>query len=170
MRGIAIAGGLCCISFVGCTEPDSRVVKLFGSEATLTALAAPDSVEALRIDPKSFGNAPADAEKVIVGYPITSPPAKLSAEQIKQLAAILTDSGTYSFDSAKGCEFMPGVAFRAQAGKQQVVILLCFDCSELAIYVGGQKVGHEDMDHARGKLAALVKKLFPGDKEIQSLK
>lgn len=156
--------------FAGCADRDPQVVKLFGGEATLTALAAPDTVEALRIDPKSYGNAPADAGKVIVGYKITSPPAKLSAEQIKQLAAILADPGSYSFDVAKGCEFMPGVALVAQAGKQEIVVLLCFDCRELAIFVGGKKVGHEDMDNAQGKLAALVKKLFPDDKEIQSLK
>jgi hypothetical protein len=157
------------VLLAGCAKHDSRVVALFGGEATLAAMAAPESVEALRIDPSSFGNAPADEKKVIAGYPITSEPVRLSAEQAKELAAILANPGTYSFDSAKGCEFMPGVALRAQAGQQKVVILLCFSCKELAIYVGGKRVGGEDFDNAAGKLTALVKKLFPADKEIQGL-
>jgi hypothetical protein len=162
---------LSCASFLaaGCGKPDARVVTLFGGEATLTALAAPDSIEALRIDPKSFGTAPPDEGKVIAGYPITSAPVKLSAEQSKELAAILANPGTYSFDIAKGCEFMPGVALRTLAGKQEVVVLLCFSCKELAIYVGGKRVGSEDFDNAARQITALVKKLFPDDKEIQAL-
>lgn len=160
-----------CVPFLaaGCGKPDSRVATLFGGEKTLSALTAPDSIEALRIDPTSFGTAPADAERVIVGYPITSTPVKLSVEQTKELIAILAAPGTYSFDIAKGCEFMPGVALRAQAGKQDVVVLLCFSCKELAIYVGGKRVGTEDFDNAAEKLKTLVKKLFPEDKEIQGL-
>ncbi|MDX1944617.1 MAG: hypothetical protein SFU86_04350 [Pirellulaceae bacterium] len=161
-----IAVGLC----TGCADRDARVVSLFGGEQTLQALATPKSVAAYRIDPESYGQAAANPGKVLVGYPITSPAAQLSADQMKQLATILADPGTYSFEIAKGCEFRPGVALVAQAGKQEVIVLLCFGCSELAIYVEGTKVGHEDMDNAHAQFAKLAKQLFPNDKEIQGLK
>jgi hypothetical protein len=162
-------GVLFLVLLAGCGKTDQRVVALYGGEQALAALTAPDSVEALRIDPKSFGTAPPEEGKVIAGYPITSEPVKLSAEQTKELAAILANPGTYSFDIAKGCEFMPGVALRAKVGESDVVVLLCFSCKELAVYLGGQRVGSEDFDNAAEKLKTLVKQLFPDDKEIQAL-
>jgi hypothetical protein len=148
---------------------DIRIAALFGGAEQIDGFVTSGAVEALRIDPTSFGNAPAEEGKVIAGYPITSEPVKLSAEQTKALAAILTNPGTYSFEIAKGCEFMPGVALRAQVGKHEVVMLLCFSCKELAVFVGGKRAGVEDFDSVAGKLKALVKNLFPEDKEIQGL-
>lgn len=154
----------------GCADTDPRVAALFGGQPTLDALKSAKSIEALRIDGKSYDTAKfVDGKAGIAGYKITSEPVKLSDAQVKRLAEILANPGTYSFDRAKGCEFLPGVALRTTAGKQEVVILLCFGCNELAIYVGGKQVGHEDMDNARGKLGALVKELFPKDEEIAEL-
>ena len=157
------------ILLAGCSD-DPRVATLFGGEPTFEAIKSAKSLEAVRIDGKKHDEKLADGEMSILGYPITSEPVQLTPEQIKTLAAILADPGTYKFDVAKGCEFLPGVALRTTAGKQPVVILLCFGCDELAIYVGGKRVGHEDFDNARGKLAALAKQIFPKDDEIQSLK
>lgn len=153
----------------GCNS-DARVANLFGGEATFEAIKTAKSIEAVRIDGKKHDEKLVDSDTAIFGYPIASEPVKLTPEQIKSLGTILANPGTYSFDSAKGCEFLPGVALRTSAGKQEVVILLCFGCDELAIYVGGRRVGHEDFDNARGNLAALAKQVFPKDEEIQSLK
>jgi hypothetical protein len=158
------------LAIAGCADTDPRVAALFGGQPTLDALKTAKSVEALRVDGKSYDSTKfADGKAGVAGYEITSEPVKLTDAQIQQLAGILADPRTYSFDIAKGCEFLPGVALRTTAGKQDVVILLCFGCNELAIYVGGKHVGHEDMDNARGKLGALAKELFPNDKEIAEL-
>jgi hypothetical protein len=162
---------LCLLFSSGCADTDARVAALYGGQPTLDALKTATSVEAVRIDGKSYDPAKfADGKAGIAGYKITSEPVELSADQIKALVAILANPGTYSFDIAKGCEFLPGVALRTTAGKQEVIILLCYGCNELEIYVGGKKVGYEDTDNARGTLAALAKELFPKDEEIQSLK
>jgi hypothetical protein len=154
---------------VGCVD-DPRVAGLFGGEATFAAIKSAKSIEAVRIDGKKHDEKLVGSDTALFGYPITSKPVQLTPEQIKTLGTILANPGTYSFDIAKGCEFLPGVALQTTAGKQEVVILLCFGCDELAIYVGGKRVGHEDFDNARGKLAALMKQVFPKDDEIQSLK
>jgi hypothetical protein len=154
----------------GCKDTDPQVASLYGGEATFEAIKSAKSIEAVRIDAKKHDEKLANSETAILGYPITSEPVKLTPEQIKTLAAILADPGTYRFDRAKGCEFLPGVALRTTAGKQPVVILICFGCDELGIYLGGKRVGHEDFDDARGKLVALAKQIFPKDEEIQKLK
>jgi hypothetical protein len=154
--------------FVGCNA-DPRVANLFGGEPTFEAIKTAKSIEAVRIDGKKYDEKLPD-KTAILGYPITGESVELTPEQIKTLGTILADPGTYHFDRAKGCEFLPGVALRTTAGKQEVVILLCFGCDELAIYVSGKRVGHEDFDNARGKLAALAKQIFPKDEEIQLLK
>jgi len=159
------------LTLSGCGKTDSRVVKLFGGEATIAALQTATTVEALRIDPKKYDEDKlTDGTKGIAGYAITDRPVKLSPEQIKSLAAILANPGTYSFDSSKGCKFDPGIALRTLAGQQEVVVLLCFSCDELAIFVQGKRVGSEDTDNARGKLLALARQLFPQDEAIQALK
>jgi hypothetical protein len=154
----------------GCNEPDPRVASLFGGDATFAAIRSAKSIEAVRIDGKKYDETLPDGDKALLGYPITGEPVHLTPQQIEALAKILANPGTYSFDIAKGCEFLPGVALRTTAGKQEVVILLCFGCDELAIYVGGRRVGQEDFDNARGKLVTLVKEIFPKDDEVQSLK
>jgi hypothetical protein len=168
---VLVLSGLTLLLLTGCADTDPRVAALFGGQPTLDALKTAKSIEALRIDPKNYDETKLnDGKTGIAGYKITSEPVELSADQIKALVAILANPGTYSFDIAKGCEFQPGVALRTTAGKQEVIILLCYGCNELEIYVGGKKVGYEDTDNARGKLVALAKELFPKDDEIQSLK
>ena len=166
----AILLGVSILLLAGCGKVDSRVVTLYGGEQTFAALQSATTVEALRIDPKKYDEKLTDGEQGIAGYPITSEPVRLSAGQIKSLVAVLSNAGTYDFDIAKGCEFMPGVALRTTAGKHELVILLCYSCNEIAIYVDGRRVGGEDIDNARGPLVALAKQLFPSDSEIQSLK
>lgn len=106
---------------------------------------------------------------------IASPAKELNVDLARQLAALMLDSKTYSFDSAKGCMFEPAVGFRIWRDKRSIDVILCFHCTELKL-VSPDPVSPkypsrtEDFDNARPAMINLVKQAFPDDKEIQELK
>ena len=136
---------------------------------TLAILAKADRVEVYRVKEGGKGSEQLD------GYPIVDigkPQDKAFAGKLK---AVLYDEKTYDFDTAKACEFMPGVGFRVLSDEGQVDVILCFHCDELQLFTTDGKhkeveKKHEDFDRARPALVKLAKQAFPNDKEIQALK
>lgn len=147
--------------------PDERVVTLFGGKDAWSAVSSPTKVEAFRLKDKVF--APNDARKPFGGYPVTAGPIDVASKDAEELASVLRDETIYEWDSAKACEFQPGVAVRFTGAKETVEIVFCFSCEVLAVYRNDERVGSEDFDQARESLAAIVKRWFPDDKAIQSL-
>lgn len=158
----------------GADEPNFRVLKLFGGQAGWSPIARRTRVEAFRVDPNWQGEsdpekAAEEHDRKFAGYSILSGPIDVEKKTANALAMILADPATYDWESAKGCEFQPGVGIRFIAADSSTEILFCFSCDELQILRDGKSVGHEDTDTARAELVEIVKKIFPDDKVIQGL-
>lgn len=153
----------------GCGGVASRVKDVYGGEANWAAIEAPEKVTAYRVT-RAGVLQHARAPETIAGFEILGGPFDVDAATAAELRAILADDSVYDFERAKGCEFMPGVALRFAKSGAQVDVLFCFSCDELAAYEGAKRVGGEDFDKARPRLLAIVKRLFPEDEKLQSLK
>ena len=161
---------------------DARIQSLMGGEAAYALIADLSKsrvCEAYRIDgygisgPTAIGDAPgakADKPRRLQGYPIISGPTAIDDASRAILSKVLTDPDTYLWDSAKPCEFVPGVALRLSDANVRVDVLVCFSCEELEMYTNGKRVGHEDFDSRRTDLLRVAKQLFPEDEGIQKLK
>ena len=103
------------------------------------------------------------------GYAVISDALALNSGSRKELSSIIEEDDTYFRHSTPiDCSFRPGVAFRFQDKKTNVDLLVCFTCNELRYYLDGKVVGQSYFKSQ--ELRSLVRKLFPTDKEIQSLK
>lgn len=156
------------VVFTGCSSDQKLPLasSLFGARG-YESLRHPVEVEAYRIKP--IVGALRARQKDIGNYPIISGPAKVESKSQKDLQRILSSSLTYSWFSAKSCEFQPGVAVRF-IGKESITdVLFCFSCNELKINVDGSRVGGEDFDKRRAELVAIVKRVFPNDGVVQKL-
>tara|TARA_B100000686_G_C16712981_1_gene930306 strand:- start:904 stop:1416 length:513 start_codon:yes stop_codon:yes gene_type:complete len=103
------------------------------------------------------------------GYTIISKAISLSEQSKNALSKTLNNANTYIRHSVPiDCLFRPGIAFCFTDEKIKVDLLVCFSCNELRYYLNDQIAG-ESYFKSRD-LLDLTKKLFPDDKEIQSLK
>ncbi len=167
-------------------KTDSRVEKLVGGKAAATLisdLSRSTTCLAYRIGGFQVGQGPLAPEvpsaktktakknnpKTIHGYPVTSHAVLIDSESQATLSRILHAPETYLWDSAKACEFLPGIALQLAADDITLDILICFSCDELVFYANGELAGHEDFDPRRADLLNVIKHLFPDDKKIQTL-
>ena len=103
------------------------------------------------------------------GYGMLSKPIALSKKNRKDLMRVLKDAKTYiAYEVPSDCLFRPGVAYRFNDGGKKVELLVCFSCNELRYYMDCHIIGESRFQPE--ELVDLTKKLFPGDKKIQSLK
>ena len=103
------------------------------------------------------------------GYSILSGPIDLSIENQKALHSIIESRSTYIEHAVPvDCSFLPGVAFCFADKQTRVDLLVCFTCSELRYYLNGEVFWQSYFNP--NKLKNFVKKLFPEDGMIQSLK
>jgi len=102
-------------------------------------------------------------------YAILSDAEALTFGARQKLSSIIENPNTYfRYEVPPDCLFRPGIAFRFKDKKTKVDLLVCFSCSELRYYMDGKVVGQRFFKSK--KLLSLVKKLFPDDEIIQSLK
>ena|GEM_PF-772982 len=168
-------------------KTDSRVEKLVGGKAAATLirdLSQSTTCLAYRIGGFQVGQGPLAPEvppaktktaqksnpQTIHGYPVTSHAVPIDSESQATLSQILHAPETYLWDSAKACEFLPGIALQLAADDITLDILICFSCDELVFYANGELAGHEDFDPRRTDLLKVMKHLFPDDQKIQTLK
>ena len=175
---LAFCGFCCCDAKP--TGPDGtkappRQVRQFLGEQVVETLSAPTKVQTFRLASRSEGPAsPATGPtESLHGYRVAAAGPELDAAFGSRVATALFDPGSYQFDSAKACEFDPGVAFRVWKGREHLDVLLCFSCSEFRVYhpqPGGQvrRVG-EDFDDNRRAFVRLAKEAFPADPAINRL-
>jgi hypothetical protein len=164
--------------------PPRRVGEFLGGEA-VRVLSAPTKVQTFRLVSRVEGPAADGADAAPPGAPSTAPAElhgyRVAAAGLDQgaafgarVAAVLFDPHSYQFDSAKGCIFDPGVAFRVWRGDEHVDVVVCFTCSEFRLYVPEpekkvRRLG-EDFDENRAAFVRLAKDAFPGDPQIQGLR
>lgn len=157
------------LALAACGGVPSRVQALYGGPSGWAAIEAPEKVTAYRIArPGEVQHI--RAPDLLAAFEILDGPRDVDADVAAELRAILAEDGIYDWERAKGCDFEPGVAFRFGKGGQDLDVLFCFKCDELASYRGNTRVGGEDFDVARPRLLALVKRVFPEDEKIQALK
>ena len=124
---------------------------------------------AYRVDDSYPGEGKKQEGDSLHGYAIISDAAALNSDSRKELSSIIEDHDTYFRHSISiDCSFRPAVAFRFQDKKTNVDLLVCFSRNELRYYLDGKVVGQSYFKSQ--ELRALVKKLFPDDEKIQSLK
>jgi hypothetical protein len=144
----------------------ANVNKLFGGPDGLKPILEPEKVEAYRVArPTAAGEPLPGALRV----EMVSGPVVVDDKTVRELAAILKSPATYDWDSSKGCIFDPGVMFRFIGEESSTEVVFCFSCNELQVYRNGQRGKGEDFDNARGRLASIMKRVFPDDEEIQKL-
>ena len=148
---------------LGCSSESADLNAVFGTKQVLDVVKRAERVEAFRLAPESFN------KRSLAEYDIVGDPVPVSEADAEALAAILTDPATYKFDIAKGCDPEYGVGVRFLAGNEKVTVLFCFECDILTVYRGDAAVGGEDFDPARGRLVALVQRVFPDDEELREL-
>lgn len=121
-------------------------------------------VEAFRIGWDTGGKEPAYPD-----WPVTAGPVALDVSTSRELVALLLNPKSYS-DNLKPCEPMPGVKVRWKKEGQEVQVVFCFECSTLWFYSQEKQRDQREFDPVEKKLIALMKRIFPKDDAIQSLK
>ena len=165
---VIVLVAVCCAAFALGQRASENVNTLFGGSDGLQVVLKPEKVEAYRVAP--LHNMPKGEDpKTIGGAGMLSGPVTVDEESSRELTEILRNPGTYDWDSAKGCKFDPGVVVRFASKLSTIDVVFCFHCEELQIWRDGARVGGEDFDAASHKLAAIMKRIFPEDPEIQSL-
>jgi hypothetical protein len=159
---------ICCAAFALGQRALENVNNLFGGSDGLQAVLRPEKVEAYRVA-SPHKSPKGDEPETIGGANVVSGPVVVDAKAARDLAEILRNSDTYGWDFAKGCKFDPGVVIRFAGKTTTIDVVFCFHCEELQIWRDGARVGGEDFDAASGKLAAIMKRIFPEDEEIQTL-
>lgn len=135
--------------------PTETVNKFLGKMAGV--IAAPESVQALRLEPR-LGNA---AENVD-GFKILKKGPMLSAAQIDLLKSLIQDEKSYDFLHVKRHPMDPTISFLFKKGSDSVYVSVSFDGNLWQFSGFGQKAV-EDNDAVRSELLGLAEELFPND-------
>ena len=96
---------------------------------------------------------------LISGYKVVAKGAPLQGVALKGFLDRVFDAGSYDFKSAKKCVFVPDYALRFQHGKDQVDVLLAFNC-QLWRFVHNGKGRVEDFDPINASLKAMMDDLM----------
>ncbi len=105
-------------------------------------------------------------------------PTVVTGAEVKSAVTVLSDTNNFGVEFV--CDFDPAIILRFADQKHTLDVLICFHCGEMVIYHDGAVV-RRPYKWARSKntilsavarhaFAALAKKAFPKDPEIQELK
>lgn len=149
--------------------PSKRVVRFLG-EPALAVLREADRVEVFRLKNERAE----EGEERVGNYAVTVRGKEQGRNFAARLREVLTDEGTYVWDSGKGCDFDPGVGYRVWKGEQRIEVVLCFSCDQLVVFSpkaadGSVRSASADFDPARPALVKLAKEAFPDDPVVQAL-
>ena len=159
---------VCWTAFATTQRGIENVKNLFGGIEGIVAVVEPERVEAYRVAP--LHKIPkGETPETVGGAGILSGPVAVDEATARDLAEILKSADTYRWDSAKACKFDPGVAIRFIGKSSTTDVLFCFHCEELQVWRDGKRVGGEDFDADRKRIAAIMKRIFPDDEGIQGL-
>lgn len=140
----------------GPVTPTERVTKFLGA-SMLGVISAPDSVEALRLEPR-LGVALENVD----GFKILKKGPALTPAQIDLLKNLILDEKSYDFAEAKRHPMDPTISFKFKKGADVVYVSVSFDGNLWQFSGFGQKQ-IEDNDPVRKDLLSLAEALFPGD-------
>ena len=147
---------------------DWRILKLYGGTTSVELLRHAPKVQAFRLAPP--GAAPKPGEVHAGPYVASAAPVEIPVDVVAELSAILVDPETYDWRRVKRDAFRPQVGLWFVRGAYILEIALDLETAQITAYAGEQPMGAEDFDAARPRLLALVKRVFPNDAAIQSLR
>ena len=163
--------GVLVLLLAGCGESEeSKYRARILTSSVKAALEAPDSVKVLRLHDGPYPK----TEKKIASWSDVPTTAEVVADSAtaRELSSLLLNERNYPL-IGKGCRPLPGVKVQFKRGPTTIEAYLCFECLMLAYYgpgaLGDQEVWG-DFDPMAPALKGIVKKLFPNDPVIQSLK
>jgi hypothetical protein len=145
------------------------------SDSVLAILTGGEQVQVYRAS-DSGGLRPDPATAIGSDFVRGAGGAALGPAELEALRSVLYDEKSYRFaQDVSRCRFVPQVSFQARAGIDTVDALVSFSCNEVLFLLGkpgGRWVpkGRFDVKPARAKLLALVRQLFPQDREVQQLR
>lgn len=145
-------------------DPDIR--RIFGNSQGLSALNHAERIDVYRVEAPANRNTPGNA---LEDFPIIRGPVVISQADADLLLATLQNQKSYLWEVRKACIFSPGVRFDFIRGRDQLSVLLCFECDTLVNYLNGKMVGGGNTDNARPALVRIARSLFPDDPKIRSL-
>jgi hypothetical protein len=104
-------------------------------------------------------------DSLIHGYPIRSAPVRISSGQASELVELLMNRRNYQ-NEWPPCLFQPNVAYRFQAPRDTLDVLVCLGC-ESVLFVETDSTGSAGCAISiRDRLSTLTRSIFPGDSII----
>jgi hypothetical protein len=148
----------------------SPLVKLFGGVRNMEIVGNPTRVEAYRLgDPP--GGLPLKDYVSPLDYPTVSAAIRVPPTFATAMSKSLVDDETYEWDLAKACGYpVYGVRVKFIRGADHLDVYFCFKCDDLAVVRDGKQLGSGDFHSRRVVFVRAVKRLFPDDEVIQSLR
>lgn len=157
-------GLLCGGAVAGCTPsaPDTRFDQnksLFGGIRTADRLILHEGHP--RMVPANFEVELKNKQAVMIrDHGFFPAPLDVTADDVSQLRAILSDEGSYDpWRGEKKCGgFHPDFLAEWRAGNAKYEVLICFGCHEVIVYGPDNKLRCDIRVESYGKLEALLKK------------
>jgi len=140
------------------TAPVQNAVEEFLTKEIADVLQHPDIVESYLVEPELDLNVSDKCQ--LAGFRIAQNGTKLTAEQIEQFKAIVSDNKSYA-TSIKKCVFRPELGLLFKKGKQQVEFLLSMGCDKWLFVSADQRKQGDYRDSAKASLLKLRDTLFP---------
>ena len=136
----------------------------FGGVENSAIVAKPVSVKAWRTV-GSVKSSPGDYFEKF-GNPII-----VSTNLAAHLSKVLLNESSFENSSStpKQCLLEPGIVVTFSSGKHDLDVFFCFECNVLVVKSETKEIGNS-FDPSRVELVQIMKKIFPKDPQIQSLK
>ena len=152
------------VLLAGCAGPTLTEDLLPPAEKEIVA--SPDRVEVFRL--KDGPISPGGRRRIEwQDWPTEGPAITLDLAIAREVATILSDPRSFSPGPLRPSIPRPGVKIRFTRNLHTVVAMLCFDSKGATFYAKGEQA---NFDPSAPELTRLIKKLFPSDAVIQSLK
>jgi hypothetical protein len=152
----------------------------FGRPA-LTAIRGANTIEFFRVNPDDKETRSGSGfQGRIGGYKVIGPKRALTAGDVARIKKLILKPQNYPYlgiEDIGGCSFQPGVALRflPKRGRHATDVLLCFECSDLAVVDPVSKEG-EDESNLRIQVMAMATPLLkifatrvPGQEDLRKL-
>lgn len=135
----------------------------FLGEERVSIIASADRVEPFLLRP-TLAPMPSgiDVPGTVAGYAWKARGADLAAAEVARFKALLLDTASYEFETAKKCPLVPEYAFRFHAGTRKTDVIVAFGCP-LWAFPDADGIRVEDFDPVVEQLKEIVETVFKLD-------
>lgn len=145
-----------------------KLVELYGSADAVKAVAQPDSIDIILLQPLQEGT---DwRQQSLSAFSPREDVVTLTGRPAAELGRVLTSPESFDWDFSKGCTIHMDVWLGFRRGGVRVDVLIDTDCRKLAVFdSSGMVSGQRDFDAARTAVVRILKSVFPNDAHIAGL-